>query len=98
MLVELRYVETEIEPKEILAKALQKGDLDVKAVINECEYQEGIESILDVVDNDEILRYVKKYDLDIEINNYDHVTRSVKEFTQTQKALLLWQLLQCEEI
>jgi len=98
MLVELKYVETEIDPREILTKALQEGDLDVKAVLNECEYEEGIESILDAVDNDEILRYVQKYDLDVEINNYDFVIRSIKEFTHTQKALLLWQLIQCEEV
>ncbi len=97
MLVELKDVEVFIEPNEILTQALEEGDLAVDRVIQDCLTEEGVESVLDAVDNNDIRDYVEKYDLDIEIDVYDQVARAVKEFTQEQKAQLLWQLLKCEE-
>jgi len=97
MLVELKEVEVFIEPTEILTQALVDGDITVNTIVKECIIEEDYESVLDAVDNSDIINYVKEYDLDIEINNYDFVLRSIKEFPQSHKAQLLWHLLKCEE-
>ena len=96
MLIELRDVEVHIEPETVLTKALKEGDLSIDRVIRGCITEDGVESVLDSVDNDDIMRYVKDYDLDIECDNYDLVVRSIKELSQPRKAQLLWQLLKCE--
>ena len=98
MLVELRDVEVHIEPELILTQALDDGDLIVDTVIRECISVGGDECVLDAIDNDDILKYVKEYDLDIEINMYDRVLRAVAEFTEIDRAKLLWQLLKCKEV
>ncbi len=98
MLIELRDVEVHIEPEVVLVQAIEEGDITTDTLIRECISQEGAESVLDAVDNDDIHNYVEKYDLDIEIDVYDQVARAVKEFSQSQKAQLLWQLLKCEEV
>ncbi len=96
MLVELRDVEVFIEPQDILTQALEEGDLQIDRVVQDCITEEGAESVLDAVDNNDITNYVEKYDLNIEIDEYDQVVRAIKEFSQAQKAQLLWQLLKCE--
>ncbi len=98
MLVELKDVEVFIEPNDILTQALEERDISIDHVIRECISEEGVESVLDAVDNDDIRDYVEKYNLDIEIDVYDKVARALKEFSQPQKAQLLWQLLKCEEV
>ena len=98
MLVELRQVEVFVEPNDIISQALEEGDISVDHVIRECISEEGVETVLDSIDNDDIRDYVERYDLDIEIDVYDQVSRAVKEFSQPQKAQLLWQLLKCEEV
>ena len=98
MLVELRDVEVFIEPNEILTQALEEGDIQIDRVIQDCMTEEGVEAVLDAVGNDDIRDYVEKYSLDIEVDVYDQVARAVKEFSQPQKAQLLWQLLKCEEV
>jgi len=95
MLVELRDVEVHIEPEFILTQALEDGDLTVDTVIRECITEGGNKCVLDALDNDDILNYVKEYDLDIEIDMYDRVIRAVAEFTEMDRAKLLWQLLKC---
>ena len=40
----------------------------------------------------------EKYDLDLEINTYSQVIRAVEEFSEIDKAKLLWQLLKCQEV
>ena len=98
MLVELKDVEVFIEPNDVLTQALEEGDISIDHVIRECITEEGVESVLDAVDNEDIKNYVQRYDLDIEIDGYDQVERAVKEFSQPKKAQLLWQLLKCEEV
>jgi len=97
MLVELRQVEVFVEPNDILTQALEEGDISVDRVIQECLTEEGVETILDAVDNDDIRDYVEKYDLDLEINTLHQVVRAVAEFSDDDKAKLLWQLLKCKE-
>ena len=97
MLIEIKEVEAHIQPETILTQALQEGDLTVDRVVQECIAEDGVESVLDVVDNDEILNYVQRYDLDLKINTLEQVFRAIPELTKTDKAKLLWQLLQCKE-
>jgi len=97
MLVELRQVEVFVEPNDILTQALEEGDISVDRVIQECITEEGVETILDAVDNDDIREYVEKYELDLEINTYSQVSRAINEFSDIDKANLLWQLLKCKE-
>jgi len=98
MLIELRDVEVHIEPELILTQALEDGELTVDSVIRECITEGGDECVLDAIDNDDILDYVKEYDLDIKIDMYDRVLRAVAEFTDTDRAKLLWQILKCQEV
>ncbi len=97
MLVEIREVEVHIQPETILTQALQEGDLTVDRVIQECIAEDGLESVLDSVDNNDIMNYITEYDLDIELNAYEQITRALVELNQSQKAQLLWHLLKCEE-
>ena len=97
MLVELRQVEVFVEPNEILTQALEEGDISVDRVIQECITEEGVETVLDAIDNDDIREYVEKYDLDLEINTYHQVSRAIQEFSDEDKSKLLWQLLKCKE-
>ena len=98
MLVELRDVEVHIEPELILTQALNDGEITIDTVIRECISEGGDECVLDAIDNDDILKYVKEYDLDIEIDMYDRVLRAIAEFSDTDKARLLWQLLKSKEL
>ena len=97
MLVELKDVEVFIEPNEILTQALEEGDLTVDTVIRECITEGGDEAVLDALDNDDIINYVEKYDLDIKLNVYEQIKRALVELSQKDKAQLLWYLLKCEE-
>ena len=97
MLVELKDVEVFIEPNEILTQALEEGDISIDHVIRECINEEGVETVLDSIDNNDIRDYIEKYDLDIELDVYDQVARAVSEFSEDDKAKLLWQLLKCKE-
>jgi hypothetical protein len=98
MLVELRDVEVFIEPQDILSKALQEGDLTVDQAIYECVSEEGVERVLDAIDNDDIRGYVERYDLDLELDTFAQVARAVSTFSQEDKAKLLWLLLKCQEV
>lgn len=97
MLVELRDVEVHIEPETVLTQALQDGDISIGTVIYECISEDGVESVLDGIDNDDIRDYVEKYHLDAEIDSYEHIIRAIKELPQSQKAQLLWHLVKLEE-
>ncbi len=96
MLVELKDVEVFIEPQDILTQALEEGDLAIDRVIGDCISEEGVEALLDAVDNDDILDYVERYKLDDEQYNYSKVVNIIKNFNQQEQALILWQILKCE--
>ena len=100
MLIELQQVEVFIEPNDILIKALEEGDISIDRVISECINEEGAEAVLDAIDNHDIKDYVEKYELhqDVDIDMYEQVLQTIKEFSQTDKAKLLWQLLNCKEV
>ena len=96
MLVALRELEIEIEPVNIFIQAIRDGELTMSDIVNISHDEEGEESLLDEIDNDAIKAYCKEYDLNIELNSYEQVSRAIDDFTQQDKALLLWQLLRCE--
>lgn len=98
MLVELRDVEVHIEPATILTQALQDGDISVDTTISECISEEGAETVLDAIDNSDIINYCQRYELSVEVDTYNQIITAIKELTQSEKALILWQLLKYEEV
>ena len=98
MLVELREVEVFVEPNDILTQALQEGDLSVDKVIQECISEEGVEAVLDAVDNADISNYCNQHNIDVEVDTYAQIFEVVNNFTKQEKAMLLWQLLKCKEV
>ena len=98
MLVELKQVEVFVEPNDILTQAIQEGDLTVDYIVRECISEESVEVVLDAVDNDDILDYVESHNLDVESISYSQVSRTINEFSETDRAKILWQLLKCQEV
>jgi len=96
MLVNLRDVEVFIEPEEILIQALQEGDISIDSVVRACVDEEGADSVLEVISADVIKEYCIQRDINIELNYFDQISDAVKEFTVSEKAMLLWQLLREE--
>ena len=96
MLVELKYVEAHIEPQEILTQALQEGDISIDSVVRACVDEEGADAVLEVISHDVIKEYCIQRDINIELNYFDQISDAVKEFTVSEKAMLLWQLLKEE--
>jgi len=96
MLIELRDVEVHIEPDEILKKALEEGDLDVRSVIRECIYEESAEAVLDALEHCDIEHYCKRHDIGTTIVDFETIASAVKNLTNLDKAQLLWLLLKCE--
>jgi len=93
MLVELRDVEVYVEPEEILTKALEEGDLSVDTVVRECIINDGVEDVLDSVDNSDITAYCEKHNIMDLAQGFEMVMETVPTITQEQKAQLLWLLL-----
>ena len=98
MLVELKDVEAHIEPEEILIQALQEGDISIDSVVRACMEEEGTDAVLEAIENDVIKQYCYDKDINIELKYFDQISDAVKEFNSTEKAMLLWQLLQCKEV
>jgi len=98
MLVELKDVEAYIEPREILQQALQEGDISVDYVVRACIDEEGNDAVLEAFDHDVIKEYCIQRDINIELKYFDQISAAVKEFNNNEKAMLLWKLLQCQEV
>ena len=96
MLVELRDVEVYIEPEEILTKALEEGDLSADTVVHECIINDGVEAVLDAIDNEEIAEYCKRLGLIDDLLDFEKIVSSVTELNQIQKAQLIWLILKSE--
>lgn len=93
MLIELRDVEVHIELETVLVQALEEGDISVDTIIRECISQDGVEAVLDSIDNDDIINYSQRYALIDELVNLDEIIRSVQALNNDDKAKLLWLLL-----
>ena len=96
MLVQLQEVEGHIEPLEVLQQALQDYDISVSDVINICIDESGVDTVLESIENDSIRNYCYDKDINIELKYYEQISAAVKEFSSTEKAMLLWQLLKEE--
>lgn len=96
MLIELRDIEVHVEPDEILKKALQEGDLDVRSVIRECIYEESAEAVLDCIEHCDIESYCKRHDIGINLVHFETIASALRDLTNLEKAQLLWLLLKCE--
>ena len=92
MLVELRDIEVYVEPEEILTKALEEGDLSADTVVRECIINDGVDSVLDAVDNSDITDYCERLELTTQLD-FEQVAANVRLMDQTEKAKLLWMLL-----
>ena len=98
MLVELKDVEVFIEPQEILQQALQDGDIRISDIVDACVDEEGNDAVLEVFDHEVIKQFCYDKDINIELKYFDQISAAVQEFSKTEKAMLLWQLLQCQEV
>ena len=98
MLVELKDVEVFIEPQEILQQALQDYDLSITDAVNICIEESSEDTVLEAIENDVIKQYCYDKDINIELKYFDQISEAVKEFSSQEKAMLLWQLLQCKEV
>ena len=96
MLVELKYVEAHIEPEQILIQAIQEADISVESVVRACIEEEGADAVLEVISADVIKQFCYDKDINIELKYFDQISAAVQEFTTTEKAILLWQLLKDE--
>lgn len=96
MLVELRDVEVHVEPEEILTQALQEGDVTVSTAVSLCIDEEGIERVLDAIENDDIRTYCDNNSIYDYLEDFESIAAAVKELTQPEKAQLVWMLLKCE--
>ena len=92
MLYELRDVEVYIEPDEVLTKALEEGDLTIDTMVRECISEDGVDSVLDAVDNSDITDYCERLELIPEIN-FQQISSTLHRLDQNEKAKLMWLLL-----
>ena len=94
MLVELKYVEVEIEPEEILSQALRDGDLSVRDILSLCEDEVGMQDILEELapDGSEIQRYCDAKRIELEYN-FEDIARSLKHLRDDERASLLWLII-----
>ena len=96
MLIELRDVEAHIEPEEILTQALQEGDISVGSAVYHCIDEDGVDSVLGAIDNEDIRTYCDNRSIYNQLEDFESITIAVKDLTQPEKAQLVWMLLKCE--
>lgn len=91
MLVELRDVEVEIEPEEILSQALRDGDLSVRDTLSLCQDEVGMQDMLEELepDGDDIQTYCNTKDIELECD-FEAIVKSLKDLSKEQRASLLW--------
>ena len=89
MLVELKYVEIEIEVEEILFQALRDGYLSVDDAVRICEEEAGTQEILKNIDDEDIQKYCKDKNIEIEYD-FEMIANSLKYLSQEERASLMW--------
>ena len=89
MLVELKYVEVEIEPDDILIRALSNGDLSISDAVSICEEEAGTQEVLDSIDDEDIQKYCNDKELELECN-FESMAKNLKGLSQEERAQLLW--------
>jgi len=89
MLVELKYVEVEIEADEILFQALRDGGLSVDDAVRICEEEAGTQEVLDSIDDEDIKNYCDTKGIEIKYD-FEMIASSLKHLSQEERASLLW--------
>lgn len=89
MLIELKYVEVEIEIEEVFEKALSDMDLSIRDAINICESVSSAEEILDYIDNKDIQNYCEKQEIELECS-FEMIVKNLKTLSKEQRASLFW--------
>ena len=89
MLVELKYVEVEIEIEEVFEKALSDMDLSLRDAVNICESVSSAEEILDYIDNRDIQTYCEEHEIELECS-FEMMVKNLKTLSQEQRASLFW--------
>jgi len=92
MLIELRDVEVYVEPDDIMTKALEEGDLTIDTLVRECISEEGVDSVLDAVDNSDITDYCERLELTPPVD-FTQISTNIRSLNQDEKAKLIWLLL-----
>ena len=94
MLVELRDVEINVEPKQILIQALKNGCITVETIVEECIKRDGSAYVLlGAIPYIDIDSFCKETGISKMLPNIDEIILASKELNQTDKAKLLWLLL-----
>ena len=89
MLVEFKYVKVEIEPDDILYKALENGDLSISDAVSICEEEAGYKEVLDSIDDEDIQKYCNDKELELECD-FESMAKNLKGLSQEERAQLLW--------
>lgn len=89
MLVELKYVEVEIEIEEVFEKALSDMDLSMRDAINICESVSSAEEILEYIDDEDIQKYCDTKGIEIEYD-FEMIVENLKTLSKEQRASLFW--------
>ena len=92
MLVELKYVEVEIEIEEVFEKALSDMDLSMRDAINICESVSSAEEILEYIDDEDIQNYCEKQEIELECS-FEMMVKNLKTLSKEQRASLLWSII-----
>ena len=93
MLIELRDVEVHIEPLDVLTQALQDYDITTDHVISVCLDEESASTVLKSFDSDDIKDYCESAGI-YRVIDFESIIHALSTLTQTEKAQLLWKLIQ----
>ena len=92
MLVELKYVEVEIEAEEIIQKALSEGNISVRDIVGMCEEEEGAKEVLAAIDDEDIQKYCDTQGIEIEYS-FEMMVKSLENLKKEERASLLWLII-----
>jgi len=79
-----------------MTKALEEGDLSINTLVRECISNDGVDSILDAVDNSDITDYCERLEL-IPPVDFTQISTTIRSLNQDEKAKLIWLLLTAEK-
>ena len=92
MLVELKYVEIDIEIEEVFGQAIRDGDLTIGDAVSICEDESDAEEILDLISDEDIQQYCDTKGIELECD-FEMMTKNLKGLSTEERASLLWHLL-----
>ncbi len=92
MLVELKYVEVEIEIEEVFSQAIRDGDLSIRDAVSICEDESDAEEILELISDEDIQQYCDTKGIELECD-FEMMAKNLKGLSTEERASLLWHLL-----